>query len=125
MNLLEYKELIDGKPMHIATVNKDNNPNLAVVSNVRVLDENRIIISVNEMNNTQSNLRYNDNVVLTVFNEKWIGLRLFGKGKFYDSGEYYDYCFRTFFPNGKVSPAGATKPKGAIVIKIDKIEEYK
>ena len=25
MNLLEYKELIDNKPIHIATVNKDNN----------------------------------------------------------------------------------------------------
>ena len=77
------------------------------------------------MTNTQNNLRYNDNVVLTVFNEKWVGIRMFGKGVFYDSGEYYDFCFKTFFPNGKVSPAGAVKPKGAIVINVHKIEEYK
>lgn len=125
MNLLDYKEIINNKPTHIATVNKDGNPNLAVVSNIRVLDEKRIIISVNEMSNTPKNIEYNDNVVLTVFNEQWVGIRMFGNGKFYNSGEYYDYCFKTFFPNGKVSPFGATKPKGAMVITINKIEEYR
>ena len=49
MNLFEYKELIDGKPMHIATVNSENNPNLAVASDVWVIEENKLIISVNEM----------------------------------------------------------------------------
>ena len=29
------------------------------------------------------------------------------------------------FSNGEVTPFGATKPKGAIVIKIEKIEEFK
>lgn len=125
MNLLDYKELINNNPTHIATVNKDNKPNLAVASNIRVLDEKRIIISINEMNNTQNNIKNKDNVVLTTFNNKWVGIRMFGNGKFYESGEYYDYCFKTFFPNGKVSPCGATKPKGALVITINKIEEYK
>lgn len=72
MNLFDYKELIDGKPMHIATVNKENNPNLAVASDVKVIEENKIIISVNEMVNTQNNIKYNPNVVLTVFNKDWI-----------------------------------------------------
>ena len=125
MNLLDYKELIDNRPTHIATVNKDNEPNLAVASNIRVLDENRLIISISEMNNTQNNIQYNDNVALTVFNDKWVGLRIFGKAKFYEDGEYYDFCFREFFPNGKVSPSGATKPKGALIITVLRIEEYK
>ena len=125
MNLEDYKDLIDNKPIHIATVNKDNNPNLSVASDVRVLDDNKIIISVNEMNNTQNNVMYNPNVVLTVFNDEWVGLRIFGKAKFYDNGEYYDFCNNTFFSNNEVSPFGATKPKGAIVVIIDKIEEYK
>lgn len=124
MNLLDYEELINNNPTHIATVNRDNKPNLAVISNIRVLDENRIIISVNEMNNTQNNIEYNDNVVLTTFDNRWKGIRLFGSGKYYVSGKYYDYCFKTFFPNGKISPSGATKPKGAIVITINKIEKY-
>lgn len=61
MNLFDYKELIDGKPMHIATINSDNNPNLSVASDIRVLEEDKIIISVNEMNNTQRNISYNPN----------------------------------------------------------------
>ena len=125
MNLFDYKDLIDGKPMHIATVNSDNNPNLSVASDVRVLEGDKIIISVNEMNNTQKNISYNPNVVLTVFNEEWVGLRMYGKARFYEDGQYYDFCNKTFFSNGEVTPFGATKPKGAIVISIDKVEEFK
>ena len=125
MNLNDYKDLIDNKPIHIATVNKENNPNLAVASDVRVLDDNKIIISVNEMNNTQNNVMHNPNVVITVFNDEWVGLRIFGKANFYEDGEYYDFCKNTFFSNNEVSPFGATKPKGAIVVITDKIEEYK
>lgn len=119
MNLLDYKDLIDGKPVHIATVNSSNNPNLSVASDVRVFEKDTIIISVNEMNHTQKNIEYNSNVVLTVFNDEWIGLRIFGKAKFYTQGEYYDFCNNTFFSNGEVTPFGATKPKGAIVIRND------
>lgn len=125
MNLFDYKELIDGKPMHIATINTDNNPNLSVASDIRVLEKDKIIISVNEMNNTQKNISYNPNVVLTVFNEEWLGLRMYGKAKFYEDGEYYDFCNKTFFSNGEVTPFGATKPKGAIVINVEKMEEFK
>lgn len=125
MNLFEYKNLIDGKPMHIASVNSDNNPNLSVASDIRVLEEDKIIISVNEMNNTQKNISHNSSVVLTVFDEGWVGLRMYGKAKFYDNGEYYDFCNKTFFSNGEVTPFGATKPKGAIVVSVEKIEEFK
>lgn len=125
MNLFDYKDLIEGKPMHIATINAENSPNLSVASDVRVLDKDKIIISVNEMNNTQKNIEYNPNVVLTVFNEEWVGLRMFGKASFYTDGEYYDFCNKTFFANGEVTPFGATKPKGAIVISIGKVEEFK
>jgi len=125
MNLFDYKDLIDNKPMHIATINSENNPNLSVASDIRVLEEDKIIISVNEMNNTQKNIEYNSNVVLTVFNEEWVGLRIFGKAKFYANGKYYDFCNNTFFANGEVTPFGATKPKGAIVVIVEKIEEFK
>ncbi len=125
MNLFDYKELIDGKPMHIATVNKDNNPNLSVASDVRVIEENKILISANEMVNTQENIKYNNNVVLTVFNEKYEGLRIFGKAYFYTDGEYYEFCEKTFFSNGEVTPFGATRPKGAIVIIVSKADDFK
>ena len=125
MNLFEYENLINGKPIHIATVNSKNNPNLSVASDVRVVEKNKIIISVNEMNNTQKNIEYNPNIVITVFNDEWVGLRIFGTAKFYSDGDYYDFCQSTFFSNNEVTPFGATKPKGAIVVSIDKIEEFK
>ena len=125
MNLLNYKEVIEKRPIHIATVNKDNNPNLSVAADIIVLDDNRMVICISEMNNTQNNIMYNENVVITSFNEDWVGLRIFGKGEFFDSGEYYDLCKNTFFGNGQVTPAGATKPKGALLITVTKIEEFK
>lgn len=67
MNLFDYSELINNNPIHIATVKPNNSPNLSVASDVRVNDKNKIIISINEMNNTQKNVEYNDNVVIIVF----------------------------------------------------------
>lgn len=125
MNLLEHKDLIEKRPIHIATVNELNNPNLSVAADVRVLDDNKLIICASEMNNTPNNIKYNPNIVITVFNEDWVGLRLFGKASFYTEGEYYDFCKNTFFGNNEVTPQGATKPKGAIVVSVDKLEEFK
>lgn len=124
MNLFEYKKLIDGNLMHIATVNERNDPNLAVATDVKVIDENKIIISVNEMINTQQNIKHNHKVVLTVFDKNNKGLRIFGTAKFFIDGKYYDICKNTFFSNGEISPFGATKPKGAIVVTVNNISEY-
>lgn len=52
------------------------------------------------------------------------GLRLFGTAKFYTNGEYFEFCEKTFFANGEVSPFGATKPKGAIVVTISNAAKY-
>ena len=76
------------------------------------------------MVNTQENIQYNDKIVLTVFNEKYEGLRMFGTAKYYTSGKYYDICKTTFFGNGEVTTFGATEPKGAIVVTIEKADEY-
>ena len=43
----------------------------------------------------------------------------------FTEGEYYDFCKNTFFGNNEVTPQGATKPKGAIVVTVDKLEEFK
>ncbi|MBO4245429.1 MAG: pyridoxamine 5'-phosphate oxidase family protein [Bacilli bacterium] len=125
MDLTRYKSLIENHPIHIATVNKHNKPNVSVASDVKVLDENTLIISCNEMNNTQNNIQIYNNVALTSFDSEWVGIRMFGKAYFYRDGKYYEYCEKTFFANNEVTPFGAVKPKGAIVIKIDKIENLK
>lgn len=122
--LNQYRNIIDGKPIHIATVTPTGNPNLAVASDVKILDDNHLIISVNEMNRTQINLKQNPAVVITAFDSDWKGTRIFGTAKFYETGKHYDFCQKTFFSQGEISPFGATKPKGAIVVKVQKIEDY-
>ena len=122
--LMEYQDIINGKPIHIATVTPDGNPNLAVASDVLVLDDRHLLISVNEMTHTQENIKANPKVVVTAFDKDWKGVRLFCTASFYTNGEYYDMCKRKFFANGEVTPFGATEPKGAIVVKVAEIKEF-
>jgi len=121
--LTQYRGIIDNKPIHIATVTPNNDPNLAVASDVQVLDDNRLLISANEMTHTQRNIQHNPKVVITAFDGDWKGVRIFGTANFYTSGEYYDLCKQKFFANGEVTPFGATEPKGAIVVEVTKNEE--
>ena len=122
--LTQYKTIIDNKPIHIATVTPEHSPNLAVASDVKVLDDKHLLISVNEMNHTQENIQQNPKIVITAFNEDWKGVRIFGTAEFYKDGEYYNLCEKYFFANGETTPFGATKPKGAIVVTVDEMKEY-
>lgn len=71
LTLTKYREIIDGKPIHIATVTPDGEPNLSIASDV-----------------------------------------------------YYDLFQRAFFSNSEVSPFGATKPKGTLVIEAVEAKEH-
>lgn len=122
MNLFEYKDLIDGKPMHIATVNKENNPNLAVASDVKVIEENKIMISVNEMVHTQENVKYNSNVVLTVFDENYEGIRMFGVAEYYTEGKYFELDKATF--DEALFNERGIHVKGAIVVTVNRVHKY-
>ena len=115
-DLLNFIGLIEKNPIHIATINKENKPNLAVASDIKVLDKNTILISQNEMIHTPENIMSNDNVVLTSFDEKWSGLRLTGSAKYHTAGKFFDKTIELF--KNKTA-----NPKGAIVIKIEKVEE--
>ena len=76
------------------------------------------------MIHTQENISYNSNVVLTAFNEEYKGIRIFETAEYFTEGIYYDMCVKFFFSNGEITPFGATKPKGAIVITVKDIEKY-
>jgi len=115
IELARYVKLIEGNPIHIATTRKDGKPNLAVASDVKVLDDKTILISNNEMVHTPDNIIVNPNVVLTSFNDKWAGLRITGRAKYYLGGKYFAICNKLF------NNESAT-PKGAIVVKVIKLE---
>lgn len=115
VKLTNYINLIENNPCHIATINLDNTPNLSVASDIKVLDDETILISNNEMVHTPDNIIKNENIVLTSFDGSWRGLRLTGKASYFTQGNYFDICNK-FFKNENVTP------KGAIVVKIKSIE---
>lgn len=55
-SLMEYKNLIESNPCHLATVRKNGTPNLAVAADIKLIDDNDILISCNEMVNTPVNI---------------------------------------------------------------------
>lgn len=114
-NLLVFNEILEKYPIHIATTNKHNNPNLAVASDIKLLDEKTLLISNNEMINTPDNIKLNKNVVITCFDENWKGCRIYGTAKYYDKGKYFDLVTKLFLTEG-------VTPKGAIVVKVCKVE---
>lgn len=110
-----YADLIEKNPCHIATVSDNNLPNLSVASDIKILDDETILISNNEMIHTPDNIIVNNNVVITSFNDSWAGVRLTGKARYYTDGEYFDICNKLF--NNETAT-----PKGVIIVRVEKVE---
>jgi len=113
--LMKYSKLLNGNPVHIATVDEKNNPNISVASDVFVLNDDIILIAANDFINTVKNIKLNNKVVLSSLDKYWNGLRIFGIADYIESGEYYDSVVEKFADE-------RTNPLGAIVIKIEKYE---
>ncbi|MCL2846435.1 MAG: pyridoxamine 5'-phosphate oxidase family protein [Firmicutes bacterium] len=114
-DLVDFADIIS--PLNIATVTPDGAPNLCLVSDVHVIDETHILISNNEMNQTPLNIRSNNRIVATCFNDNLDGIRLTGIAEYHTSGKWFDLAVK-MFKNER------TTPKGAIVIKVSKAEKF-
>ena len=114
-NIKKFATLIEGKPCHIATVSYENKPNIAVASDIHILDEKHILIYQNEMMHTPDNIITNKYVMLTSFNDKWVGLRLSGIAFYYTEGKHMELCNKLF--NNETAT-----PKGVIIVEITKVE---
>lgn len=113
--LLEYKDLIEGNPVSIATTD-GRTPNIAVVADVVVVSDNQILISHNEMVKTIENIKVNNAVCLTSFNKDWEGVRIYGVADYYIDGRWFEKVNK-FFKNDN------NTPKGAILITAQSIQE--
>ena len=91
-NLLNYKELIENNPCHIATVNSNKEPNLSVASDIKILDKNIILISNNEMINTPDNIVSNENIVHYA-----LGLKPWQDDKVFLASHFWDYAKDSLF----------------------------
>lgn len=114
MNIIDYKNLIEGNPIAFSSVNLDWTPNVISVAFVKVIWDNQIIVSDNYMKQTKENILNNNNVCLAVWDEKWNWIKIIWKASYYTVGIWYDYI-------KKIKENERLPAKWAIVINIEKI----
>ena len=112
--LFENKKIIETIPISIATTN-GSVPNIAIAADVKVVSENQILISHNEMIKTIHNIKENHHICITVFDNTWQGIRMHGTAKYFSDGKWKELAIELFANEN-------TEPKGAILVTITKIE---
>ncbi len=110
------KKMIDENPMAFSTVDKDGKPNVIGVAYVKIVPNNKLIITNNYMKMTIENIKTNPNVCLAVWDKDWNGYKIKGTAEYYETGEWLDFVKK--MPENKGLPA-----KGAILIKIEEIRK--
>jgi|WetSurMetagenome_2_1015567.scaffolds.fasta_scaffold1128545_2 predicted pyridoxine 5'-phosphate oxidase superfamily flavin-nucleotide-binding protein len=109
----EMKKIIEENNLALATI-RDNKPYVIVIGCVKVLSEDKIIITDNFMKNTPSNIKQNNNVGLVVWSGD-LGYQMEGIAEYYPSGKYLDYV-------KKLKYNQSMPCKGSIVVKINSIK---
>jgi hypothetical protein len=64
---------------------------------------------------TIENLKRNNKVCITCFDKNWNGTRIYGTAEYFDNGDWLNKVVELFTNNH-------TKPKGAILISVEKAE---
>jgi len=101
----------------LATSSKQGQPRAIFVETNRI-DNNKIIITDNEMKNTKANFLENKNVFLLAFeNDYSYCLKIKGTIEYYAEGEYFDFV-KSYDSNKN------RRPQGALVVNIDEIREF-
>lgn len=107
-----------GKIVVLATSSTDGTPR-AIFVEINKVENNKIIITDNEMEITRKNLLENENVFILAFKKDYnYCLKVSGKAEYYSEGKYFDF----------VKNLEANKdhdPKGAVVITIKEVAEFK
>lgn len=114
MNLLEIKNLIEENPISLSTVMSDGKPNAIGVAYVKVVSDNKLIITDNYMNQTVKDIQENKSLCLLVWDKEMKGYKLIGEAKYLSSGEWLDFVRK--LPENEGLPA-----KGAILVRVAKI----
>ena len=118
--LNEIKNLIENNALAFATIGEDGNPHCVAVGFVKIVSENKILISDNFLIETVKNIRNNPNVALAVWSRNWEdnceGYELKGVADYFQEGEWREKV--------KVMPENkGLAAKGAILITVTKIKK--
>jgi predicted pyridoxine 5'-phosphate oxidase superfamily flavin-nucleotide-binding protein len=113
------KKMIEKNALGFATVDKKECPHNIAVAFVKVIDNNKLLISDNYLNETTKNIKENPNVALVVWNKNWmkncVGYELAGNAEYFTKGIYLEMMKK--IPENKGEPC-----KGAIVVTLNKIK---
>ena len=114
MDIEDIKDKIKNKIVALAMVMPNNKPH-AIAVEVNKVEDNKIIITDNQMKKTPGYIKNNPSVSL-VFWEGENGWRIDGQAEYYDSGKWLEFV--KSLKENKGLPA-----KGAIVVNINEIKE--
>lgn len=102
----------------MATASLSGKPRVTFVY-VNKIESDKIIITDNEMNRMRINLLENNQIALLVFETDYsYCLRITGTAEYYHHGEYFEFVRNS--PDNKKQ-----NPKGAIVIAVNEVIEFK
>lgn len=102
----------------LATTDLDFQPR-AIIIEVNKVEGDRLVITDNEMGITRNNILANKKVSILVFESDYsYCLKLIGEAEYYSCGNYFDYVIGLQANKGRL-------PKGAVVVKINGIFEFK
>lgn len=97
--------------MALATVIPDGRPNVIGVAFVKVVGEDKLLVTDNFMNQTIKDIKNNSNVAMVVWDKDMNGFKLVGKANYFNKGKWVDKV--------KAMPENRGLPtKGAILVKV-------
>ncbi len=112
----EAVRLIEKNPVAIATCVLDN-PDVAVVADVKVVEKDKLLIGDNYLTKTVSNIAKNNKVVLVVWNRNWedecFGYKMTGRAS---------YSVNDIWHNQVKQIHEGFPAKGAIVVTVESIK---
>ncbi|MBL7147379.1 MAG: pyridoxamine 5'-phosphate oxidase family protein [Nanoarchaeota archaeon] len=114
MEIEKIKDKIENSIVALATVSLNNKPH-AIAVEVNKIKDGKVVITNNYMKKTVENIKTNPNVCL-VFWKGEKGWRIEGKSEYYNYGKWLEFV--KSLKENKGHPI-----KGALLIKVEKIEE--
>lgn len=112
-------DLLSRRNLVILATSSLNGKPRAIIVEANKVKKDKIIITDNEMGVTRNNLLVNKNVFLLAYEEDYhYGLKISGEVKYHTDGKYFDFV-KNLETNKRYSP------KGAVVITVKEVTEFK
>ena len=107
----EMRKTLEGKIVAFSSIKDAIYPNAIAVEINKVIEDNKVLITDNYMNQTLNDIKQNQNVAILIWNNER-SYKLLGEAQYYTEGSYYEM----------VKPLNDGYPcKGVIVVEIKTI----